>query len=45
MLNDFNFFNFMIQIPNIAIIYMGSLYWSYRQVNGIKKYLKENCVI
>lgn len=45
MLNDFHFFNFMIQIPNIIIIYMGSLYWSYRQINGIKKYLKENCVI
>ena len=45
MLNDFNFINFVIQMPNIAIIYMGSLYWAYRQVNGIKKYLKENCVI
>jgi len=45
LLNDFNFFHFMIQIPNIIIIYMGSLYWSYRQFKGIKKYLKENCVL
>ena len=27
------------------IIYIGSLYWAYRQVIGIKKYLKENSVI
>ena len=45
MLNDFYFFNFIIQLPNIIIIYLGSLYWAYRQLNGIKKYLKENCVI
>jgi len=45
MLNDFNFIHFLIQLPNIIIIYLGSVYWSYRQVNGIKKYLKENSVI
>lgn len=43
--NDFEFFNSLIQLPNLAVIYMGSSYWAYRQFKGIKKYLKENCVI
>jgi hypothetical protein len=45
LLNDFNFIHYCIQLPNIIMIYMGSLYWAYRQLNGINKYLKENCVI
>lgn len=45
LINDFDLLHFMIQLPNIIIIYVGSFYWSYRQINGIKKYLKENCVI
>ena len=43
--NDFEFFHSLVQLPNLAIIYMGSFYWAYRQFKGIKKYLKENCVI
>lgn len=45
LLNDFDLFNLIIQLPNLIIIYIGSLYWAYRQVIGIKKYLKENSVI
>ena len=45
LLNDFDFFNMMIQLPNLIMIYTGSLYWSYRQIKGINKYLKENSVI
>lgn len=43
--NDFEFFNSLLQFPNLVIIYMGSSYWGYRQFKGIKRYLKENCVI
>ena len=45
VLNDFNMLHVLIQIPNIVIIYMGSLYWSVRQIKGIHKYLKENSSI
>tara|TARA_Y200000002_G_C22684029_1_gene665243 strand:- start:2470 stop:3213 length:744 start_codon:yes stop_codon:yes gene_type:complete len=45
VLNDFDFTNLIIQLPNLIIIYIGSLYWSWRQIAGIQKYLKENSVI
>jgi hypothetical protein len=45
ILNDFNMLHVLIQIPNILIIYMGSLYWSVRQIKGIHKYLKENSAV
>lgn len=45
LLNDFHILNFIFQLPNIIIIYLGSTYWAYRQLKGINKYLKENCVI
>ena len=45
LINDFDFYNMMIQLPNLIMIYTGSLYWSYRQIKGINKYLKENSVI
>jgi hypothetical protein len=35
----------LMQIPAFILILSGSVYWSYRQSVGIKKYLKENCVI
>jgi hypothetical protein len=35
----------IIQLPCFMLIFSGSIYWSYRQAIGIKKYLKENCVI
>lgn len=35
----------LLYLPNFALIISGSLYWSYRQTIGIKKYLKENSVI
>lgn len=35
----------LIYIPNFILIISGSVYWSYRQTIGIKKYLKENSVI
>ena len=35
----------LLQIPAFVLILSGSVYWSYRQAIGIKKYLKENCVI
>jgi hypothetical protein len=45
LINDFDLFHVLLQTPNIFIIYMGSLYWTVRQIKGIHKYLKENCVI
>ena len=33
------------QIPSFILILSGSIYWAYRQVVGINKYLKENSVI
>lgn len=33
------------KLPSFVLIYMGSVYWSYRQTIGINKYLKENSVI
>ena len=33
------------QVPSFLLIFTGSVYWSYRQAIGIKKYLKENSVI
>lgn len=35
----------LLQLPAFVLILSGSIYWSYRQAIGIKKYLKENCVI
>jgi hypothetical protein len=35
----------IMQLPAFFLILSGSVYWSYRQAIGIKKYLKENCVI
>lgn len=35
----------IIQLPAFILIYTGSIYWSYRQLIGINKYLKENSVI
>ena len=34
-----------LQLPSFILILIGSVYWSYRQTIGIKKYLKENSVI
>jgi hypothetical protein len=34
-----------LQLPAFVLILSGSIYWCYRQAIGIKKYLKENCVI
>ena len=35
----------LMQLPAFVLILSGSVYWSYRQAIGIKKYLKENSVI
>ncbi len=35
----------IIQLPAFILILSGSVYWSYRQAIGIRKYLRENCVI
>ena len=35
----------LIQLPNFILILSGSVYWSYRQMIGINKYLKQNSVI
>ncbi len=35
----------LYQLPNFLLILAGSSYWSYRQLIGIQKYLKENSVI
>jgi hypothetical protein len=35
----------LYQLPNFLLILAGSTYWSYRQLIGIQKYLKENSVI
>jgi hypothetical protein len=35
----------LYQLPNFFLILAGSTYWSYRQLIGIQKYLKENSVI
>ena len=35
----------LLHIPPFILILGGSFYWSYRQLLGINKYLKENCVI
>jgi hypothetical protein len=35
----------LMQLPAFILIMAGSIYWSYRQAFGIKKYLKENSVI
>ena len=32
-------------LPNFILILSGSMYWSYRQLLGIQKYLKENSVL
>lgn len=45
LLNDVSIGDIIFIIPSLIMIYIGSLYWSYRQVKGINKYLKENCVI
>ena len=45
LLNDLSIGDVIFIVPSLIMIYSGSLYWSYRQVKGINKYLKENCVI
>ena len=45
LLNDLSIGDSLFIIPSLIMIYSGSMYWSYRQVKGINKYLKENCVI
>jgi len=45
LLNDLSIADTIFIVPSLIMIYAGSLYWSYRQVKGINKYLKENCVI
>ncbi len=35
----------LLQLPNFILILSGSMYWSYRQLLGIQKYLKENSVL
>lgn len=35
----------LMELPSFALILMGSMYWSYRQLRGIQKYLKESSVL
>ena len=45
ILNDLSIVDVSFIIPSMIMIYSGSVYWSYRQIKGIHKYLKENCVL
>ncbi len=44
-LNEGLTLNTLYQLPNFLLILAGSTYWSYRQLIGIQKYLKENSVL
>lgn len=45
LLNDMSPLDIPFILPAMILIYSGSVYWSYRQVRGIHKYLKEHSVL
>lgn len=44
-LNEGLTYTTIYQLPNFILILFGSSYWTYRQIIGINKYLKDNLVI